>query len=260
MTPSRRSAPSVRRRVRDLLTSSPSYRGLPPDRRRELAHDTVRVAAYLVDPHGLLAAEFRSPLLAGVVSTQGAKGKTRGVAKVAPDAIAMNPRSIDALVAAVDFPGFVAGLIEGVFGAIVNASIEQMEAYAALIAAVAKSVDEFAKATISDESARDALVDAFPDAACWAGTGTRRLKLHAPAGSPSLTRLAAAIGLREPVAAPQKPGEVRRVVAATRRRLARNRQQLLATTILMGINRIVVTDGSISPKQSAAVADGGVIS
>ena len=38
------------------------------------------------------------------------------------------------------------------------------------------------------------------------------------------------------------------MVAATRRRLARNRQQTLATIVLMGINRIVVTDGRIVPK------------
>ena len=47
----------------------------------------------------------------------------------------------DALVSAVDFPTFVAGLIEGVFGAIVNASIEQMQAYERLLASVAKTVE-----------------------------------------------------------------------------------------------------------------------
>jgi hypothetical protein len=40
----------------------------------------------------------------------------------------------------VDFPSFVAGLVEGVFQAIVDTSIRQMEAYATLIATIAKTV------------------------------------------------------------------------------------------------------------------------
>ena len=42
--------------------------------------------------------------------------------------------------------------------------------------------------------------------------------------------------------------DLRCLVAATRRRLARNRQQTLATVVLMGINRIVVTDGRITSR------------
>lgn len=51
---------------------------------------------------------------------------------------------------AVDFPKFVAGLIDGVFGAIVDASIQQMEAYASLLADVAKIVDEFVSESESE--------------------------------------------------------------------------------------------------------------
>ena len=69
-TPSRTSAQLVRQGVRDLLASSASYNVLPADRRRKIAKDTVRVAAYMVDPQGLLTAEFRSPLLAGVVLSE----------------------------------------------------------------------------------------------------------------------------------------------------------------------------------------------
>ena len=43
----------------------------------------------------------------------------------------------------VDFPSFVAGLIEGVFQAIIDTSIQQMEAYAALIEDIAKAVRAF---------------------------------------------------------------------------------------------------------------------
>jgi len=246
-TRSRTSTQRVRQAVRDLLTSSPSYRGLPSQQRRQIAGDTVRVASYMVDPHGLMAAEFRSPLLAGVVVAASGRSAA-GLGEPVSDSIGTNPRSTDRLLAAVDFPRFVADLVQGVFGALVNASVRQMEAYLALIAAVSKSVDRFAEANITDDSARQALLSEFPDAVCPAGSGGRRLKLHAPAGSASLAALAAAIGLRQPVLEPQQAYEARRVVAAARRRLARNRQQLLATMISMGINRIVVTDGAVTPK------------
>jgi hypothetical protein len=152
-TPSRTSAQLVRQGVRDLLASSPSYHVLTADRRRKIAKDTVPVAAYMVDPQGLLAAEFRSPLLAGVVLSEPGR-RSDDFSKPVPDAIQMNPRSMDTLLAAVDFPSFVADLIQGVFGAIVNASVQQMEAYAALITAVSLSVDQFVQANITEDSAR----------------------------------------------------------------------------------------------------------
>src|SRR5215212_1137585 len=115
-TPSRTSAQLVRQGVRDLLASTASYNVLPADRRRKIAKDTVRVAAYMVDPQGLLTAEFRSPLLAGVVLSETGR-RSAGFGKPVLDAIQMSPRSMDNLLAAVDFPSFVADLIQGVFGA-----------------------------------------------------------------------------------------------------------------------------------------------
>jgi uroporphyrinogen-III decarboxylase len=43
----------------------------------------------------------------------------------------------------VDFPTFVADLIEGIFNAIVSASIQQMDAYAELVQSVAESLNDF---------------------------------------------------------------------------------------------------------------------
>lgn len=91
----------------------------------------------------------------------------------------------------VDFPRFVADLIDGVFASIVDGSIEQMEAYAALVSDAAKSVAAFARDNDAAERARDHLVDRYPSLAI---------------AKRSLTRRAA-------------------------------RQQLLATMVLMGVNR-----------------------
>ncbi len=104
-------------------------------------------------------------------------------------------RAVDA----VDFPAFVAGLVQGVFQAVVDASIQQMKAYAALVDGVARAVEAAA-------------------------------------------------------------AEVRGATDEARRSLAKARQQQLATMVLLGINRIVVTNGEIRAKVTFAVkmdAEGG---
>ena len=63
------------------------------------------------------------------------------------------------LVQEVNFPAFVRDLINGVFNSIVTSSIQQMEAYSELIENVAKTVDQFIKDNVSEQNARDYLVD-----------------------------------------------------------------------------------------------------
>src|SRR3954466_3664054 len=60
-----------------------------------------------------------------------------------------------ALVNEVDFPGFVAQLVHGTFDAIVDASIRQMESYASLVAAVAKTTEQFTEENVTENQARD---------------------------------------------------------------------------------------------------------
>lgn len=204
--------------VRRLLEAAPAFAQLPPERRREIARDTARVAALLADPSGLTRAEFRAPLL----------GRPPGA----------SVPSFDALVHAVDFPAFVAGLIEGVFGAIVNASLEQMEAYGELIKRVAETVDQFVEEGLDDRGARDWLLESFPD---LFSEQDGRFGCRPDADKRAWLRLNGALHLRRRVAS----GDTRKVIQAARRRLARTRQQQLAMLVMMGINRIVVTDGRI---------------
>ena len=63
---------------------------------------------------------------------------------------------------AIEFPTFVADLIKGTYNAIIDASIKQMEAYAELIANVAKTVDQFMSDNITDNQARDYLAATVP--------------------------------------------------------------------------------------------------
>ena len=67
------------------------------------------------------------------------------------------------LTSEVDFPAFVAGLIDGVFQAIVNASIQQMDAYADLVSSVARCVDGFRKGNVAADNARDYLSQKYAE-------------------------------------------------------------------------------------------------
>ena len=229
--------PIVRRTVRGLLESSPAFGALPPDKRKQIAHDTVRAATYMADPGGLVSREFRAPLLGAT------PGKPSGQRTVnLGQTLHGGTTALDALINDVDFPAFVATLIHGVFNAIVDSSIQQLEAYAALVSDVAASVDGFESDAISDETARETLGKEFPELFCRSKGKRASLVWRSDAEPGARLRLQAALGLRK-----LEP-DLRSLIAATRRRLARNRQQTLATVVLMGINRIVVTDGKITPK------------
>jgi len=227
----------ARSTVRKLLESSPAYRALPPDKRRDIGHDTVRVASYMADPHGLLSKKSL------VTTARAPRTGARTHGPTAPHlAVLGDPRVLDASAAAaallqqVDFPEFVAALIQGTFNSIVNASIEQMKAYGKLIEQVARTVDRFKEDSISDAHARDWLTQRFAAQLELDPRGRLRwcVAPHVGAKGP-----ASALLMSSPSA------DTRDLVAAARRRLAIDRQQLLSTMVMMGINRVVVTDGKI---------------
>jgi len=207
----------VRPQVRDMLQRSPSFRALPPQKRREIARDTARVASYLVDPHRLVSQEFAHPVL--------------------------TPSD---LLSATTFPVFVSRLIDGVFGAIVNASIQQMEAYADLVAHAAASVSEFIADNITADRAWTELTNTFPQVFCTSSRGGRGSASEAKPDRPTVAHMARALGLRRPWPAVDSAEGRRVLITAVRRRIARERQRSLALALSMGINRIVVSDGRIS--------------
>ncbi len=72
-------------------------------------------------------------------------------AAVTNDTVAVTSYMAGAAPPNVDFPPFVSGLVHGVFNSVVDASVQQMHAYAALMSTVAKTVDT---ADDTDESRR----------------------------------------------------------------------------------------------------------
>jgi hypothetical protein len=98
----------VQQHVDELLAGSPALRALPDDRRMAIVQATAKVAQFIVGGS-------EAPTTSGTM----ASGPTHPV----------------------DFPEFVRGLIDGVFHAIVDSSIEQMQAYGDLVKSVAEQID-----------------------------------------------------------------------------------------------------------------------
>lgn len=146
----------------------------------------------------------------------------------------------------VGFTAFVKSLVTGVYEAIVHSSIEQMEAYAKLVEAVTGPVAGFANTNITDNQAGDYLASLFPTMVSSSSGGFEPLPgQEAPDISKEFPKLAGS-DLSDRNAA-------KALVLAAKLRLAEQRQQLLATMVLMGINRIVVTNGRINASMSISI-------
>jgi len=149
---------------------------------------------------------------------------------------------------AIAFPTFVADLIKGTFQAIVNASIQQMEAYGTLLANVAKTVDQFMSDNISDNNARDWLANAYPSHFKIETSGEgARVAVRDGADSAAKPDFRGTLGLEEDVDLSDEAA-AEKIVPAERRYLAKSRHPMLSTMMLMGINRIVITSGRIYAK------------
>lgn len=238
--------PIVREKVRELLLRNPSYQSMDPQDRVALAHDMVSVANAIVGGrHGVVPTS--AALVAGEnVPDAATPDLRRADQHVTGQAAQRGVDEFGRLIEKVDFPSFVSGLIEGVFNAIVTASIQQMEAYGELLKNVAKSVDEYMKDNVSENQARDYLAERYPDQLEVDTNGeSPTLKPKEDADDSSMPDFMKDLGLSAPVDMLDEETAEEVLVPAGRRRMALDRQQLLATMVLMGINRLIVTDGTI---------------
>ncbi|MCU7917144.1 MAG: hypothetical protein KZQ95_02155 [Candidatus Thiodiazotropha sp. (ex Epidulcina cf. delphinae)] len=150
---------------------------------------------------------------------------------------------------AVDFPSFVAELIQGTFVAIVDATSQQVREYAKLVADLSQTVDKFTHTNVSVNQARDQLVERH----------SRDLRMVLPGPGESFEpRVDAAddaeaspdwlenYGLGGASLTPELiEGPL---LDASRQQLGEERMRNLATMVLMGINRIVVDDGQLKAR------------
>lgn len=262
---------AVRPAVRRMLSASEAFRRLSPAEQHQIAQATVKVASYMANPDGVLTEPPNQPLPAARAQAEDPVTATKRRLSQAPGqvgqdfeagAVKQGIEQFGALVQKVDFPEFVGGLIKNVFQAIVESSMQQMKAYGELVANVAKTVDDFARDNISENNGRDWLAGKFPEAfdvdissdSTGFAEGTEppspRATLVAKGEEPEedLKKVSQEVGLEKPVTDISDPAEEMRLVTAARLQMARGRQQLLASMVILGINRIVVTDGLIHAK------------
>jgi hypothetical protein len=247
----------IRAKVRQNLMKSAAFNELSAEKRAEIAHHTVNAMHYILGgadgtsrpnsvtvvgpaPIARELAEKQRPDDPAGDTASGRLGESGAVAAQ------QGSGALADLVNRVDFPAFVAGLIDGVFNAIVHSSIKQMEAYGELVKNISKSVDQYMKDNVTENNARDYLTERYPD----------HLELDISAEKPRLRArqgrnenetpdFAGDLGLREPLTSLDDDAIENELVPAARRRIALDRQQLLATMVMMGVNRLVVTKGTI---------------
>jgi hypothetical protein len=150
----------------------------------------------------------------------------------------------------IDFPAFVAGLVHGTFDAVVDASIRQMESFADLVSAVARTVDEFTRDNVTTGQVIDWLIERYPndlqvDPESRRAGKPRLIARHAEDDEENEPLWLADFGL-DGWLTQDVIDET--LIPAARRRIGESRHQMLATMVLMGMNRINVKDGSISAK------------
>lgn len=258
----------VRHAVKDLLQQSLAFRRLPGHVQQQIAHDTAQIADYLAAPEGIpghtlassrvSAQALDNPPGADQYQTDRQAVQAIGAQKFRAGAAREGAEVAGLFLQKVNFPTFVAKLIQGVFHAIVQSSIEQMEAYGKLVASVAQSLDNFRDDNVTPNQGRDHLVEQFPDIFQIGvtdgndGQSQPRLQLRDDVDEDSALKRVndklASTGTKIASLDTEDDDNERALVEAARTHVATGRQQLLATMVLMGINRIVVTDGRISAK------------
>jgi len=252
----------VRTQVAALLAASPAFYELPAERRNRIQKDIEKIASYaaaLVQDEWASASKLgqQPVLIRERPLAEAAAGPDKNAPPPPPPPDQFATRATGAagaitkdILNAVSFPTFVADLIHGTFQAIVNASIQQMEAFAKLLSDVAKTVDQFMADNISDNNARDYLAQSHPNHfRIETSDEGARVRVREGAEDVAKPDFKAEYGLNEDVALDDSAVE-ETLVPAARRRLAQNRHSMLATMLLMGMNRIVVTSGRINAKMA----------
>jgi len=256
----RQVSPVVRAAVRDLLSSSQAFRSLAPEDRKAAAQAMVKVcqtAASLMQEEAnadlQVQAGTTAPRPRAIAAAQSAGQQFSGVSasKVAG--------TTQAILNAVSFPRFVTDLINGVFRAMVDSNRQQMASYVDLIKNVAASVDGFSEMSLGQDQARQWLADTFPGSfeiqgGADADTAPRdraeenesanvRLREGASMSSEEALRTALGLGPEESV---HGGDPERSLMPFARRAIACQRQQVLASMAMMGMQRIVIESGRIS--------------
>ena len=171
-------------------------------------------------------------------------GAARPKKETATDALG---RRAGALSDELDFPAFVSSLVHGTFDAMVDSSIRQMQSFADLVAAVSKPLEQFTQENVTINQARDYLVEQHPRDVMLVGQDGDFSLAPVPKGEDSEAPSWLADYGHEGAELSAEFLE-QEVLPAAREKVARARLQTLSTMVLLGMNRIVIKDGSIGAR------------
>jgi len=248
----------------DFLRRNPSFARLSAAQQAE----TIRAMSSIVRTmaESARATDPYSPHAIGldtaptVTSTPADPNQIQTVSGGAKELIAQQGTEVGSVIAAgvtqtarmvkeINFPQFVASLIDGTFKAIVTSSIEQMKAYAEMVKSVSASLNDFKDQNTTDDEARQSLVSRYPQLMqMQVVDGQQKVVPRDDAFGEDMPDFGKDLGMSQNISSLDQDTIEQQLVPAARDDLARGRQQLLATTILMGINRIIVTDGKINAR------------
>ncbi|WP_372571768.1 hypothetical protein [Ruegeria jejuensis] len=246
--------------VKALLESAPAFYQLPAEAQSKMRDDLERITTYtatLIEDDWTQSRKLdqtpvvREQRVVDGTMTAPARAQAEGFQPnqeggFTPVAASNVARITEDTLNAIAFPTFVADLIKGTFQAIVDSSIQQMEAYAELLSNVAKTVQQFEADNITDNNARDWLAGAYPQVIRLdTSSGQPRLVPQQGADDAQQPNFQGDLNLGEAVTSVDEESIETLLVPAARRKIAQSRQQTLATMVLMGMNRIVITRGRI---------------
>lgn len=274
--------PWIRVAVRDVLERTPSFRTLGPAQRQALAQAMVKVstlAAELVAEEGQSAGEIeRRDTARPLVPLSRAQSAQPEFGESANRIAGVTKNVLNA----VSFPRFVTDLINGVFKAMLDANAQQMNQYVQLLNAVSASAEGFERSQFGLVQVRQWVADHFPESIEYDAPdpedlpkpgekidpddleefNSMPLRLRSGASMPGEAEIRATLGV--PPEESIDASNPEKLVPFARRYLARQRQQQLATMVMMGMQRIVIDSGRINASmrfhidtRSAAAEDKG---
>jgi hypothetical protein len=240
---------AVRTCVRGLLEQSQAFAAADPEERRAVAQKMVRVA--LVGAH--LAAEDRdlseAIATAAAASPRSESAPPLAAAQSAGDQMGMQAAkaaggALTALKNAIDFPTFVTSLINGVFQAVTSSAITQLSGLSDLLDNVSTSADSFAEQNVRDEDVVSWSVGKFPFLKREEGGGLS-LREGTELMAQSKTLQSGLSATDAEVSSIDEADLLGTLGPLVRRKIGRDRQQILGTLVQMGLQRIVVDEGRL---------------
>lgn len=256
--------PWIRVAVRDVLERTPGYRALPPPQRQSLAQAMVKVstlAAELIAEEGQAEGEIeRRDTARPAVPLATAQSAQPDFGESANRIAGITKNVLNA----VSFPRFVTDLINGVFKAMLDANAQQMNQYVQLLNAVSASAEGFERTQFGLVQVRQWVADHFPESIEYDAPDPEdlpkpgekvdpedmeefdniKLRLRGGASMPGEAEIRATLGV--PPEESIDASNPEKLVPFARRYLARQRQQQLATMVMMGMQRIVIDSGRIN--------------